>query len=269
MDVYRKTALVTGSRRGIGRAIGVALTRAGYDVAFHGASPDLPADVRNEVGEARRAADLDGPPRYVAADLSSAPGVDCLVEWMERNCPRLDVLVNNAGVAPRRRVDLLEADREDFARVLQVNLVAPFFLSVAAAKLMLRWARSLDPGERARYKPKIVNVTSVSAYASSPERASYCISKAGLSMATRLFADRLAADGVLVYEVRPGVISTDMTRPVAKKYDRLIGGGLTPIARWGTPEDVAAVVVAICSGAFDFSTGEAFNVDGGFHLRRL
>ena len=187
-----------------------------------------------------------------------------LMSAVDLDFGRLDVLVNNAGVASQARVDLLEATEESFDRLLNINLKGPYFLTQAAAKWMLEQKAKGD--ER---NPLIINITSVSAYAASPERGDYCVSKAGLSMMTKLFALRLASEGINVYEVRPGVIATDMTAKVKDKYDQLIDDGLTPIKRWGTAEDVAQAVAAVASGAFLFSTGEVINVDGGFHLRQL
>jgi len=178
----------------------------------------------------------------------------------------LDLLVNNAGVAPSARADLLEANEESFDRLVSINLKGPYFLTQAAARWMVE---QRNAGSIANYQPAIVNITSVSAYAASPERGDYCVAKAGLAMMTKLYAARLASEGINVYEIRPGVIATDMTAAVKAKYDLLIGEGLTPIKRWGTPEDVGRAVAAIAAGSFPFSTGEVINVDGGFHLRQL
>jgi NAD(P)-dependent dehydrogenase (short-subunit alcohol dehydrogenase family) len=174
------------------------------------------------------------------------------------------LLVNNAGIAPRQRQDLLEMSEESYEEVMTVNLKAPFFLTQQVARVMLEQTKT-----QAEPAPKIVNIGSLSAYTASTTRGEYCISKAGLAMVTALFADRLAESGILVYEIRPGIIQTDMTSVVKEKYDLLIGEGLTPIRRWGEPSDVARAVVAIAEGLLPFSTGEVINVDGGFHLRRL
>jgi len=174
------------------------------------------------------------------------------------------VLVNNAGIAPRERRDLLELTEESYDHVMGVNLKSPFFLTQSAARIMMELIQTkrIDGGA-------IINVSSISAYTASVNRGEYCLSKAGVSMATALWAARLADSGIRVYEVRPGVIATDMTSGVQKKYDALISGGLTPIRRWGQPDDVGRAVAAIARGDFPFSTGEVFNVDGGFHLRTL
>ncbi|MYA79052.1 MAG: SDR family oxidoreductase, partial [Acidobacteriia bacterium] len=167
-------------------------------------------------------------------------------------------LVNNAGMAPRERRDLLEATEESFDEVLDANLKGPYFLTQAAA----RWMQQNGSG-------RIVFISSISAYTSSPNRGEYCVSKAGLSMAVALFADRLAADGITVFEIRPGIIRTDMVAPVLAKYEKLAAEGLLPQNRLGTPEDIARAVRSIADGHWDYATGQAFDVDGGFHLRRL
>jgi len=174
--------------------------------------------------------------------------------------------VNNAGIAPSVRADVLEAAEASFDRLLSVNLKGPFFLTQAAARWMIEQAQSLPPGQP---RPKIVLISSISAYTASTNRADYCLSKAGLSMVTQVFAARLAEHGINVYEIRPGIIATDMTETVREKYEKLIAEGLTPIRRWGQPDDVGKAVAAIARELLPFSTGEVLNVDGGFHLRRL
>ena len=176
---------------------------------------------------------------------------------------RIDVLVNNAGVAPLVRADLLDMTEESFDRVVGINTKGNMFLTQAAAKQMLR----LEPLGKKR--GTIINISSCSAEVSSVSRGEYCVSKAGVSMLTTLFADRLAAEDILVHEVRPGVISTEMTSAVTEKYDRLIAEGLFPIARWGTPEDVAEAVSVFAGDSFLYTTGDHINVDGGFHIKRL
>src|SRR6185503_5369199 len=200
------------------------------------------------------------------ANIADPGERESLVQQTRERFGRLDLLVNNAGIAPERRVDLLDATAESFDRIVDTNLKAPYFLTQAVARWMIEQRSS---GAIDGYSPAIVNITSVSAYAASPERGDYCISKAGLSMMTKLYAARLASEGIRVYEIRPGVISTDMTAGVKEKYDRLIDADLTPIKRWGTPEDVGRAVAAIATDLLPFSTGEVINVDGGFHLRRL
>ena len=172
--------------------------------------------------------------------------------------------MNNAGVAPEVRADILEATEESFDRVIAINLRGPYFLTQRVAKHMIEYVQKHPDAQ-----PKIINIGSNSAYTSSTSRGDYCISKAGIGMMTKLYADRLAEYGILVYEIRPGIIATDMTAVVKEKYDRLFAEGITPIRRWGTPEDVAKAVVALAEGALPYSTGEVINVDGGFHLHRL
>jgi NAD(P)-dependent dehydrogenase (short-subunit alcohol dehydrogenase family) len=256
-----RVALVTGASRGIGRAIAVALGRIGYDVLINYRSNAVEAERTREM-----VADEHARAEIFAADIANDDDRQQLVTHTREHFGRLDLLVNNAGIAPDKRVDLLEASTESFDRLLNVNLKGPFFLSQLVARWMIEQKSS---GSVPDYAPAIVNISSVSAYAASPERAEYCISKAGLAMMTKVFAARLAEEGINVYEIRPGVIATDMTAGVKEKYDQKIADGLTPISRWGTPEDVARAVAAIASGSFPFSTGEVINVDGGFHLRRL
>lgn len=257
----RRVAVVTGASRGIGRAIAVALGRIEFDVLVnYRSNADEAERTREEVKAAGGRAEI------FAADVANEDDRQRLVTHTRELFGRLDLLVNNAGIAPDKRVDLLEASAESFDRLLNVNLKGPFFLSQLVARWMIQQKNS---GAVADYTPAIVNISSVSAYAASPERAEYCISKAGLAMMTKLFAARLADEGINVYEIRPGVITTDMTAGVKEKYDKQIADGLTPIRRWGTPEDVGRAVAAIASGSFPFSTGEVINVDGGFHLRRL
>ncbi|TAM82249.1 MAG: 3-ketoacyl-ACP reductase [Acidobacteria bacterium] len=259
-------ALVTGGSRGIGRGICINLARAGFGVAINYRSN---ADAAEECKRLCIEAAPDAKKakfETVRADISKPEGRARLVEYITKTQGWIDVLVNNAGAAPEVRTDLLEATEESFDRLIAINLKGPYFLTQAVANYWLSGLQSL-PAERA--KPRVVNISSLSAYAASVNRGDYCVSKAGLAMATQLFATRLAEYGIHVYEVRPGIIATDMTAGVQEKYDRMIAGGLTPIARWGTPEDVGRAVAAIAQGAFPFSTGEVINVDGGFHLRRL
>ena len=248
-----KIAIVTGGRRGIGLGIVEALTGKGYRVVATGVSPE-PGEGLEKLGEKVV---------YLRADSAVTADRKRLLEAVEREFGRLDLLVNNAGIAPKVRADLLEMSEESFDRVIGTNLRGTFFMTQEAAKLMIRLRKDgEDP-------PMIVNIGSMSAYTSSTNRGEYCMSKAGVSMVTMLFADRLAPYGINVYEIRPGIIRTDMTEKVTEKYDRLIAGGITPIQRWGTPEDIGKAVAAIAGGAFPFSTGEILNVDGGFHLQRL
>jgi 3-oxoacyl-[acyl-carrier protein] reductase len=204
----------------------------------------------------------------VQADVSLAADRRRLVDQTIASLGgRIDLLVNNAGVAPTVRADLLEAGEESFDRLININLKGPYFLTQLVARRMIE---HVGNRQSAIGNPRIVNITSVSAYAASVNRGDYCIAKAGLAMMTQLYAARLAEHGINVYEIRPGVIETDMTGPVKAKYDKMIfEEGLTPIRRWGQPDDVARAVVAIATDLLPFSTGEVINVDGGFHLRRL
>lgn len=256
----RRTALVTGASRGIGRGIATALAAAGYDIVVNyardaAAADEAAAEVRGKGGRAH----------LVQADISQADDRRRLVEQTYEAFGRLDLLVNNAGVAPTVRADLLEASEESFDRVVGINLKGPYFLTQLVANEMIARLDGHDGP-----KPKIVTVSSVSAYAASVNRGDYCVAKAGLAMLTKLFAARLAEYGINVYEVRPGIVATDMTGGVKEKYDRLIfEDGITPIRRWGTPEDVGRAVVAIATELLPFSTGQVIDVDGGFHLRTL
>ena len=249
-------ALVTGAARGIGSAIAVGLAREGRDVAVL----DLidASQTVSAVEQAGRSA------LFIRADVSSAADRAAALSEVESRFGRLDVLVNNAGVAPKVRADILDAGEESFDRLMNINLKGPYFLTQGAANWMIR-----QRAERPDDWRCIVNISSISAYTASPSRGEYCISKAGVSMATKLWAARLAEYGIGVYEIRPGIVATDMTAAVKDKYDKLIGEGLTPIRRWGQPEDISRAVAACARGDMRFSTGEVINVDGGFHLRTL
>ena len=247
-------AVVTGGTRGIGFGIVKELYADGYQVACLGRT-------LNETA-AQLVASSQGNVRFVASDLGSTEKIQASLDEVMAVFGRIDVLVNNAGVAPKERLDLLETTPESFDFVVNTNLKGTFFMTQKAANLMLQQQDRPVP-------PKIINIASMSSYTSSVSRGEYCISKAGISMVTTLFADRLAAAGILVYEIRPGIIKTDMTAKVSEKYDRLINDGLLPIKRWGTPEDIAAAVSLLCSPKMTYSTGDVINVDGGFHLRRL
>lgn len=254
-----KAALVTGAGRGIGRGIAVALAERGWHLLINYRGN---AEAASETVERVKQAGGEG--LAVQANIAEAAERERLVDEMVGNFGRIDLLVNNAGMAPHVRTDILEVGEASYDEVMAVNLKGPFFLTQTVARTMID-QKVLGLLEN----PMIINIGSLSSYASSPSRPEYCLSKAGLSMMTALYADRLAEYGINVYEVRPGIIETDMTRVVKDKYDQLIGEGLTPIRRWGRPEDVAKAVVAIAEGLLPFSTGEIINVDGGFHLRRL
>ena len=247
-----KTALVTGSSRGIGRAIADMLHDNGYTVIYSGTKPQRPDNLPPERD-------------FFPCDIADAAQRQAAIAHVLDRYGRLDLLVNNAGVAPLVRRDLLEMDEESFDRVIGINLKGTLFMCQLAAKAMLAGKEQDLPD----YHPRIVNTGSVSAYTSSTSRGEYCISKAGLGMVTKLFADRLAAEGIPVFEVRPGIIDTDMTKVVHEKYDRLIRDGLLPIPRFVKPEDVAKMVLACASGLLDYSAGQVLDADGGFALRRL
>jgi NAD(P)-dependent dehydrogenase (short-subunit alcohol dehydrogenase family) len=262
-----RVALVTGASRGIGRGIAVALAREGFDVAVNFVSDAAAAaDAARACRAAARAARRRVRAVSCRADVSDAAGRRRLLAFVRRTFRRLDLLVNNAGIAPAVRADLLDADEASFDRLIAVNLKGPYFLTRDAARWMVENVRA---GLHRDAPPRIVTVSSISARAASVNRGDYCVSKAGLSMMTALFAARLAEHGIGVYEIRPGLIATDMTAPVKAKYDELIAGGLLPLARWGTPEDVGRAVAAVARGDLPYSTGEVIHVDGGFHLWRL
>ncbi len=256
------SALVTGASRGIGRGIAVELAKAGGRVAINYAGNEAAA---NEALALVRAAGGDG--FIVQGDVSVAADRARVVAESVRHFGRIDLLVNNAGVAPTVRADLLDAGEESFDRLFAINLKGPFFLSQLVAKQMITQSPDAEG-----FRGRIVNITSISVYTASINRGDYCMVKAGLAMMTKLFADRLAQDGINVYEIRPGVIATDMTGGVKAKYDKLIledERGITPIRRWGKPEDIGRAVRAIAEDRFPFTTGASFDVDGGFHLQRL
>lgn len=257
-----KTALVTGASRGIGRGIAIELARAGCRVAINYAGN---AQAAGEALALVKAAGGDG--FTVQGDVASAEDRARVIAEVVEKFGRLDLLVNNAGVAPNVRADLLEAGEESFDRLYAINLKGPYFLTQLAAKQMLQQEPDAEG-----FRGRIVNITSISVYTASINRGDYCMVKAGLAMMTKLFAERLANDGINVYELRPGVIATDMTGGVKEKYDKLIlhdERGITPIRRWGKPEDVGRAVRAIAEDRFPFSTGAVFDIDGGFHLQRL
>ncbi len=255
-----KVALVTGAARGIGRGIAEELAKNEFNVGIVYVSADAAA------AEAVDACEAHGVKAVaIKADIGKAADRGRIIETMKEQFGRLDLLVNNAGVAPKQRTDILQSTEESYDWVMEVNLKGPYFLTQAAANWMIAEIK-----RDASLAPCIINISSISAYTSSPMRGEYCLSKAGMGMMTQLYADRLAEFGISVFEIRPGIIKTDMTSAVEQKYDRLIlQEGLTPIRRWGEPQDVAKAVVAVALGYFPFSTGEVINVDGGFHLRRL
>lgn len=255
-----QVAIITGSSRGIGRGIALALARQGWQIVINYHS-------NREAGEQTRQAveEAGGSALLVRADVASLDDLHRMVDLTLEQSGRIDLLVNNAGVGPRVRTDILAVGVESYDEVMGINLRGPFFLTQRVANEMIRLT-----AEGVIENPKIVNIGSISAYTSSTARAEYCLSKAGMSMMTRLWADRLAEYGINVYEIRPGIVATDLTSVVKDKYDRMIfQEDLTPIRRWGQPEDIGKAVLAIALGLLPFSTGEVINVDGGFHLHRL
>ena len=253
-----RVALITGGTRGIGLGIARALAREGWSLALCGLrSREEVADVISTL-----AAD-GGRAEYWPADIGRAADRDRLLSSVIAHFGTVHALVNNAGRAPRVRADLLAATEESFDDVLRTNLYGPYFLTQAVARLFVEQQPNA-PGARA-----IVFVTSVSAELASAQRGEYCVSKAGLSMTAKLFALRLAAERIPVYEVRPGVIATDMTARVKEIYDKRIAEGLVPEGRWGQPEDIGRAVAALVRGDITYSTGTVFNVDGGLSIPRL
>ena len=242
-----KVAIVTGVAGGIGKASAMALAQKGYSIVGVGRSntPDLSDFDRFDL-------------TYIRGDLSLSQDrerlVDAAVEMGE-----IAVLVNVAGVAPKERLDILQMTEESYDYVMDINTKGTLFLTQAVANIMIKQGKG----------GSIVNISSCSAYTSSVSRGEYCISKAGVSMVTKLFADRLAGEGITVNEICPGIISTDMTAGVKDKYDKLIAGGLVPLGRWGQPDDIAKAVLALCDGTLGYMTGESLILDGGMHIRRL
>lgn len=258
-------ALITGASRGIGRAISIALGSIGFDLVINYAlNQEAAVQTKNEAIQRAEQSGKSIRVEICQADISRSEDRVRLVDFTRETFGRLDLLVNNAGIAPGIRADILEASESSFDQLVAVNLKGPYFLTQLVAKWMIA-QRQQD----AKLQPKIVTINSISAYTASVNRGDYCVSKAGLAMMTKLFAARLAEHGINVYEIRPGVIATDMTATVKEKYDHLIVDGLTPIKRWGQPEDVAKAVIAIALDLMPFSTGEVINVDGGFHLAIL
>jgi 3-oxoacyl-[acyl-carrier protein] reductase len=254
-----KVAIVTGGARGIGQAISIQLGKEGYALAILGTSPE--ESIEDNLDKiCASCEDMF----YFQGSLGSSDDRSAFLQAVRDRYGRVDVLVNNAGVAPKVRMDLLEMTEESFDFVMDINLKGTFFLTQAVARDMQK-AVAEDP----TLQPVIITISSMSEYTASINRGEYCMSKAGLGMMTKLFADRLADDGILVYEIRPGIIRTDMTKTVTEKYDKLIADGLLPIKRWGEPQDVADAVSVLCSGKLAYCAGQTIDVDGGFHIRRL
>ena len=260
-----KVAVVTGARRGIGLGIAKRFRQEGYQVLLAAASPESAAEELVGQLNEQYGREESRPALYLQCDISLEEDRKNLFAFVQEHYGRMDALVNNAGVAPNVRLDLLDTTPGSFERLVRINLEGTFFMCQGGANLMLRQLREgLED-----FRPRIVNISSMSAYTSSTNRGEYCVTKAGISMVTQLFADRLAEAGIGVFEVRPGIIATDMTEKVHEKYAKLIEEGVTPIRRFGRPEDVADCVWAAAGGLLDFATGQVLNADGGFHIRRL
>jgi NAD(P)-dependent dehydrogenase (short-subunit alcohol dehydrogenase family) len=260
----KQVALVTGAGQGIGRGISVELAKNGFDIA----AVDIVFEPENkqkglfEVKE--RVEELGSIFLPIQGDVSSLKDHEKILKQVLDRFGKIDVLVNNAGVAPEKRLDVLETTPESYDRLLSINARGPFFLTQKIANQMVKRAEK-SPG----LKPCIIFISSISADVSSPSRAEYCVSKAALSQAARIFADRLSEYGINVFEVRPGIIQTDMTAPVQEKYDKLIDQGLVPQKRWGFPEDVGKAVASLAKGDFGYSTGLVIEVSGGMNIRHL
>lgn len=259
MKKEKRTSVVTGAASGIGRAVMLRLAKEGFCVvgcSRRGFESDAVKSLTSELDA------IGASYKYVPADISDEAGQKKVIDTAYEEFGRLDVLANCAGVAPEHRVDMLELTPEAFDRVLNINLRGTFFLTQYAARRMVS-----DP---APDTPRaIITITSISAETVSLNRAEYCISKAGLSMASRLFAARLAEHGINVYELRPGIIDTDMIAPVRERYEALLADGLAPLGRIGNPEDIADAVAALAGGALRYSTGEIIYLDGGMHISKL
>ena len=264
MNNYRKTAVITGASRGIGRAIAIALADEGYDIA--GISKNMFSEANaGFVKELKDIIEAEGVSfRPYQMDIVNISSHREIVAGITGTFGKIDLLVNNAGIAPDERLDILKTTVKNYDEALALNLRGPFFFTQSVAIEMMRMMGGISD-----YAPRIIFITSISAEMPSTDRSEYCISKAGLSMAAKLFADRFAGAGIGVYEIRPGIIETDMTAPVKGKYDKLIVEGLVPQKRWGMPEDVAKAAAAIARGDFDYSTGMVFEVSGGMNVRHL
>jgi 3-oxoacyl-[acyl-carrier protein] reductase len=250
-------AVITGGTAGIGKAIALSLAKEGYAVIINGRRAR--EEVEGLINQIDETSGISGSCRYVRGNIGTAGAREEIAALVKNQYGALHVLVNNAAVTTAGRKDLLELTEDDMIRLLKVNLIAPFLLSAALAPAL----------EASRKSGYMINISSISSYTASTNRADYCMSKAGLSMMTKLFAKRLADENIRVFEIRPGIIKTDMTAPVQDKYDDLIEKGLLPIQRWGKPEDVAKTVLGIVKGYHPYATGGVINVDGGFHIRTL
>jgi NAD(P)-dependent dehydrogenase (short-subunit alcohol dehydrogenase family) len=257
MSKRNPVALVTGARRGIGRGIAYALADAGFDLVINDVVYDAATTETLEaiLAKGRRA-------RFVLGDIADIESHDAMLDQAWSSFGTLDVLVNNAGVQVKVRGDMLDVTPESYDRLLDTNLRGTFFLTQKVARRMVAEKRGAEDLPRA-----IVTISSINAVVLGPNRAEYCISKTGLSMMTQLYAERLAGDDIMCFEVRPGIIETDMTKPAKARYDKLIAEGITPVRRWGQPDDIGRTVAALATRALPFNTGAAFHVDGGLHMK--
>jgi 3-oxoacyl-[acyl-carrier protein] reductase len=259
MTDKRRVALVTGARRGIGRGVCTALAAAGFDLAMLDLVEDEAARETQALAAGHGARTV-----FLRGDISDIGTHGAILDAVYAAFGRIDCLINNAGISVAQRGDVLDVTPESFDQVVGVNLRGTFFFTQAAAKRMIAETRDDEAPPRA-----IVTISSINAWLVGPDRAEYCLAKTGLTMMTKIFALRLAPHRIHTYEIRPGIIATDMTAVAKAKYDRLIGEGLTPIARWGQPEDVGAAVAALASGALPFATGDAYHIDGGMHITKV
>jgi 3-oxoacyl-[acyl-carrier protein] reductase len=260
MTSDKKVVLVTGGSRGIGFGIAMALAGSGFDIAINGRRE--PAQVAEAVAKLQS---TGSKVMYFRADIADRPARAAMLLEIEQNFGRLDVLVNNAGMAPEERADLLDAKEENFDRSIAINLKGPYFLTQAVA----RWMASQRQAQGQSWRGCIINISSASATMASVDRGDYCIAKAGVAMTTQLWAARLAEFGIDVYEIRPGIVATDMTAPAKEKYDHMIAAGLAVEKRWGTPHDVGRAAAVLAKGEITYATGQVLSIDGGLTIARL
>ncbi|MHA1675492.1 MAG: 3-ketoacyl-ACP reductase [Promethearchaeota archaeon] len=251
-----KVVLITGGTQGIGHGIATEFLKSDHFAIICARREPLPTLFSG----------FEGHWKYYKCDISSTESRNLLLKNIKSGFDRIDVLVNNAGIAPSERRDILKASEQSFEQVMRINLQGPYFLTQIVANWMIEIQNqhSIE-----NYQPSIISISSISAFTSSTFRGEYCVSKAGLSMMTKLYADRLAEYRIPVFEIQPGIIATPMTEGVKQKYDNLIENGLLPIKRWGNPEDIGIASVALAEGKIPYSTGQVLNLDGGFHIRRL
>ncbi|MFX0039258.1 MAG: 3-ketoacyl-ACP reductase [Promethearchaeota archaeon] len=261
----KKVALVTGSTHGIGEEIILELAKIDFSVVINGASTnELSEDYKSKLRGIFKE-NLADRYVYIQANIGKNEDRKKIIETIKNKFNRIDVLINNAGVGPIKRGEILEMTEESYDRVMEINLKGPFFLTQAITKWMIKLKKIIKND----YQPYIINISSINRYTVSLNRGEYCISKAGMTMMTKLYAVRLAEYGIPVFEISPGIIDTPLTKPRYETYDRLINDGITPIKRWGKPIDIAKPIIAIISGLIPFSTGSVLDIDGGFHIHRL